>query len=822
MVSGSLMEPPLDVSAEIDRVKEVEMNGLVALHNGEPQDMLTDSSKKDEIKEIISDGDKVPNVGMTFKTYDEVSNFYKQYALRVGFGVIVKKSWFSKSGKCRRVLLGCSRAGSGRADACYQARLTAKTNCQAMIGVRRLDDGLLHIVEANLEHNHPVSPSTAQSLRCYQKMACEINLIHSAGNRSSHIVEKGIGNALEFGMLKLGEGDDVAIHQFFARMQNRNPNFFYSVHLEHHGRMKNLFWADARSRAASSYFCDVVSFDSTCLTVKYDLPLVSFIGTNHHGQTVLLGCGLLSNETVETYIWLFKTWLACIMGSQPNAFISDHCKTIQLAVAEVFPRTRHRLCLDNIMKKIPENLKGYAEFIEIRKTLKKLVYDCSRIDEFEEKWNKMIEGFRLEGNEWLNALYENRHSWVPLYLKDTFWAGMSVSKRGESLSSYFDGFVNPKTTVKQFLSKYETIIQSKCKKEAQADSESLYKVPLIASKFYMEEQLSKMYTLNMFKKFQEELKATMYCHASPIKIDGPIHIFEIKECSYMENGKRTESKDHEVCYNSDELAVHCVCGFFQFNGILCRHSLTVFKLQQVFEIPSPYILDRWKKDFKRLYRLARYSDDIIPNTPLERYEYLSVRLLQLVELGFVSEERYQLALKLIRELEKSLLDDPEGRERQPRLLSFDCQTSQCVNDLLSSQFAMSKNSKNPPSFPAKRRGRPPKKIKQSNLEILVQTNKEQDFLRPSLIGSENLVFQAASVPSPLDVHVGSQGCIDLMEDVNSNELSFSTHFGVHANPQHHLGAQNLYEQQALENPPRVQWLYPQNYQEEARTIRRTG
>ncbi|KAL0905248.1 hypothetical protein M5K25_027439 [Dendrobium thyrsiflorum] len=492
MVSGSLMEPPLDVSAEIDRVKEVEMNGMVVLHNGEPQDMLTDSSKTDEIKEIISDGDKVPNVGMTFKTYDEVSNFYKQYALRVGFGVIVKKSWFSKSGKCRRVLLGCSRAGSGRADACYQARLTAKTNCQAMIGVRRRDDGFLHIVEANLEHNHPV--------------------------------------------------------------------------------------------------------------------------------------------------------------------------------------------------------------------------------------------------------------------------------------------------------------------------------PLIASKFYMEEQLSKMYTLNMFKKFQEELKATMYCHASPIKIDGPIHIFEIKECSYMENGKRTESKDHEVCYNSEELAVHCVCGFFQFNGILCRHSLTVFKLQQVFEIPSPYVLDRWKKDFKRLYRLARYSDDIIPNSPMERYEYLSVRLLQLVELGFVSEERYQLALKLIRELEKSLLDDPEGRDRQPRLLSFETQTSQCVNDLLSSQFAMSKNSKNPPSFPAKRRGRPPKKIKQSNLEILVQTNKEQDFLRPSLIGSENLVFQAASTSSPLDVHVGSQGCIDLMEDVNSNELSFSTHFGVHANPQHHLGAQTLYEQQALENPARVQWLYPQNYQ----------
>ncbi|XP_020584402.1 protein FAR1-RELATED SEQUENCE 6-like isoform X2 [Phalaenopsis equestris] len=789
------------------------------------KEMLPDSSKKDEIKEIITDDNKKPNVGMTFKTYDDVSNFYKQYALRVGFGVIVKKSWFSKSGKCRRVLMGCSRAGSGRADACYQARLTAKTNCQAMIGVRRRDDGLLHIVEANLEHNHPVSPSTAQSLRCYQKMACEINLIHSAGNRNSHLVEKGFGNPVEFGMLKLGEGDDAAIHQFFSRMQNRNPNFFYSVDLDQYGRLRNLFWADARARAASLYFCDVVSFDSTYLAVKYDLPLVSFIGTNHHGQTVLLGCGLLSKETVETYVWLFKTWLASIMGCQPNAFISNHCKAIQCAVTEVFPRIRHRLCLYNIMKKIPENLKGYAEFIAIRKTLKKLVYDCLRVDEFEERWNKMIKEFGLEGNEWLSALYENRHSWVPLYLKDTFWAGMSVSQRGESLSSYFDGFVNPKTTVKQFLTKYETIIQSKCKKEAQADSESLYKIPLIASKFYMEEQLSKLYTLNIFKKFQEELKATMYCHASPIKIERPICIFQVKECSYMENGKRTESKDHEVCYNSEELAVHCACGFFQFNGILCRHSLSVFKLQQVFEIPSQYVLDRWKKEFKKLYRLARYSEDIIPSTPGERYSYLSVRLLQLVELGFVSEERFQLALKLIRELEKSLLDDPEGRDKQPRLLSFETQTSQCVNDLLSSQFAMSKVCKNPTSLHTKRRGRPPKKTKESNVDLLVQTNKEQDFLRSSLIGSENLVFQAASTSSPLDVHLGSQRGNDLMEDVNSNELSFGTHFGVHDNPQHHLGGQvrlqSLYEQQALEIPARVQWLYPPSFQEEAHTVPRT-
>ncbi|KAG0453637.1 hypothetical protein HPP92_024941 [Vanilla planifolia] len=137
-------------------------------------------------------------------------------------------------------------------------------------------------------------------------MVCKMNLMHASGNRSSLLVEKGCGSITQIGKLKLVEGDDSAIHQFFARMQSKNPNFFYSVNLDHHGRLKDLFWADARSRAASQYFGDVVSVDSTCLMEKYDLPLVAFIGMNHHGQAVLLGCGLLSDETFETYVWLSR------------------------------------------------------------------------------------------------------------------------------------------------------------------------------------------------------------------------------------------------------------------------------------------------------------------------------------------------------------------------------------------------------------------------------------------------------------------------------------------------------------------------------------
>nr|CAD1836972.1 unnamed protein product [Ananas comosus var. bracteatus] len=782
----------------------------------------------DNIGENVEGDDKTPRVGMVFTTYNEASSFYKQYALSVGFGVAVRKSSFTKSGICRRLILACTRGGKGRPDACYQARQTAKTNCQAMVVVKLWSDGLLHLVEANLEHNHPLNPSAARLMSCYKKMIDserEETIAQPSGQRNSQPIEKECGNASEIGRLKLGEGDDELINHFFANMQNKNPNFFYLVDLDRCGRLRNLFWADARSRAAYEYFGhDVIYFDTTFLTEKYDLPIVCFVGMNHHGQLVLFGCGLLSDETVESYTWLFRAFLTCVLGCYPGAVITDHCKSIQDAVAEVFPQARHRLCLSLIMRKLSEKFKGFGEFKTIKKAFKKVSYDSFRAGDFEEAWRKMIEKNELEGNEWLDSLYANKHLWVPVFLKDKFWAGMSISQRGKSVTSFFDSCVYPKTSLKQFLSKYEAIIQSKYKKEAHDDSESFHKTPLTISKFYMEEQLSKLYTVNMFRKFQDELKATMYCHATPTNSNGPLTTFEVKECSYMEGGKRTESKDHEVYFNDDGLAVECICGYFQFCGILCRHALSVLKLQQVFEIPSRYILDRWKKDYKKLHALGCSYDELLDDNILHCYSYLSTQCLQLVELGFISDDRYSVAIKLLKEAEKLLLDDGSGRDRQPKLLSFDSYPSENVQGLLVSQMGVSEGYKNLESSSVKRRGRPSKKERETHIETLVASNKEQDFLRSSLVGNGTNLLQADPTASQLNSQMGAPGGIDLMEETGPNELSFGTHFSTHVNHPHHMTSQTRlppsnflpgqHENQSMRNQSRMQWIYQQMLQED--------
>jgi len=52
--------------------------------------------------------------------------------------------------------------------------------------------------------------------------------------------------------------------------------------------------------------------------------------------------------------------------------------------------------------------------------MKQLVYESSTTEDFESGWNNFIEMFELQLNEWLYTLFEERHRWVPCYLKCDF------------------------------------------------------------------------------------------------------------------------------------------------------------------------------------------------------------------------------------------------------------------------------------------------------------------------------------------------------------------------------------------------------------------
>nr|CAD1827364.1 unnamed protein product [Ananas comosus var. bracteatus] len=608
-----------------------------------------------------------PRKGMVFKSFEEVCEFYNRYAQHLGFATKIKASSHKRS--YIQIMCWKGRKRDKRRLDALAPRPTLYTNCPAVLKVVLSHfDGLYHLKEVVLDHNHELNPLRMHFFRDDNMLGAGVkkrgrkdheNLrALAAGDDNSVIRERDWMNSTEEAhCLKLTKEDLEALNFFFRRMQTRNSNFFYLMDMDSECRIKNVFWADGRSRSAYHYFGDVILLDTSYLRSKLSVPLAMFIGVNHHGQQVLMGCGLLSDESVSTFVWLLQAWLSCMSGKHPLAIMTDHGSAFQEAVKLVLPGCRYRFCLWQIMKNVPEKLGGCNDYKEIKRSFKKAVFESLRPHEFDIEWSKLIEKYGLVYNEWLRSLFHDRHRWVPAFVKDTFWAGISVTRRGENMDSFFEGHIEAGTSIKQFLDKYEMIMETKYESEALADFESFHKVPPLFTQFYMEEQLSEIYTIDIFAKFQDEVKALLYCHPSLIKADGSVYMFEVRERTRVKESKIMEQKNCEVIFEANSQEVRCICCSFQSRGILCRHALSVLNFQDMDEIPSQFIIDRWRKDFKGLQAAVCPLYEVVANGPMERYENLHKQCLTLADVASISDDKYEFSLKVMNEAIGKLLEE---------------------------------------------------------------------------------------------------------------------------------------------------------------------
>ncbi|XP_024039603.1 protein FAR1-RELATED SEQUENCE 5-like [Citrus clementina] len=450
----------------------------------------------EEFEEIQEDNllDDEPMIGMSFDSEIEMYNYYREYGKRKGFPVMRRSSSKGIDGMIRHVSYVCGRSGATRSKSSNPLRPqpNAKIGCNAKLGGGLEEDGKWRIRVLNIEHNHTLlTPTKSKFFRCnrslssYAKKKLNVNdragirlsqnyqslVIEAGGHENVTFTERDCRNHIQKErLLRLGDGDAAALQNYFMRVQSEDNRFFFSMQVDDEGRLKNVFWAEPRNREAYKEFGDVVTFDTTYLTNKYDMPFAPFVGVNHHGHSILFGCGLISHEDVETFTWLFRTWLACMSNSAPIGIITDQDKAMKIAIAAVFPNTRHRWCLWHILKKIPDKLGGYKQYRDISDMLHCAVYDSQSPAKFEEIWHRMIVEYDLGGNDWLHGLYNERHHWVPCYLKDSFWAGMSTTQRSESMNAFFDGYVNSKTALKQFVEQYSNALKSKVQKEVEEDA----------------------------------------------------------------------------------------------------------------------------------------------------------------------------------------------------------------------------------------------------------------------------------------------------------------------------------------------------------------
>ena len=272
-----------------------------------------------------------PMVGMEFDSLLQVTEFYKNYAYSKGFATMTRSSRKNKGfTKTSYINLKCNRKGrySSLVDDPSKKRSTIKNSYETEIKVSMdITNRKWRILSFIENHNHDLSPSKSRHFAAFQHISTNtrrrllINdnadvrvnssiksaIVEARGYENVTYNQKDVRNFLDKERrLKCKEGDGQALHDYFVRMQGKNSNFYYALDLDDELRVRNVFWVDTRSRAAYESFHDVITFDTTCLTNKYDMPFAPFIEINHHDEFIILGCGLLSSEDTDSFMWVFR------------------------------------------------------------------------------------------------------------------------------------------------------------------------------------------------------------------------------------------------------------------------------------------------------------------------------------------------------------------------------------------------------------------------------------------------------------------------------------------------------------------------------------
>jgi len=96
---------------------------------------------------------------------------------------------------------------------------------------------------------------------------------------------------------------------------------------------------------AEECFKDTGVCDDTHKTNRFGMPYFAVHGIDRNNKTFVLAQALISHQDIPSYAWVFHFLKRELRGVEPKTFFSDGDLAIAAAIKEVFPNTKHCLCM---------------------------------------------------------------------------------------------------------------------------------------------------------------------------------------------------------------------------------------------------------------------------------------------------------------------------------------------------------------------------------------------------------------------------------------------------------------------------------------------
>ncbi|CAD6268806.1 unnamed protein product [Miscanthus lutarioriparius] len=193
----------------------------------------------------------------------------------------------------------------------------------------------------------------------------------------------------------------------------------------------------------------------------------------------------------------------------------------------------------------------------LRDELESCVLESETISTFETTWMSIIDRYDLRKNSWLQAIYNIRQKWVPLYLMDTFFVETSPTWKLETMNDFYKKYFNSKTTLEVFLNQFDLSLASRYEDEAKADMDACLNKATTKTASLIEKQAASTYTKAVFSKFQEEFTESLGFIIQKTA-DGCISKYSITK-------DEDPSDTFYVTYNASNKMANCSCKYFEFS-----------------------------------------------------------------------------------------------------------------------------------------------------------------------------------------------------------------------------------------------------------------
>ncbi|XP_019157207.1 PREDICTED: protein FAR1-RELATED SEQUENCE 5-like [Ipomoea nil] len=454
--------------------------------------------------------------------YTKGFEFYKIYGGASGFDVRHSSVKRDRSGDVIRCSLVCSRQGAkgggGRkptldvrgtssSNKQRRRRVSNRVGCNAKLGLKKKSTGEFVVSKFVEDHNHSLC---SEGFRLCREVAGSFENV-GATYVEFHNFKRDLQTYVDV-------ADGEMIIERFKTKREACDSFFFDYHLDEENRIARLFWADPIGRRSFSCYGDVISFDATCSTNRYNLVFVPFTGVDNHKR--------------------------CI------TFAAD--PAMKIAMEQVLPGCRHRFCMWHIMTKL------------------------------------LMEKYNLSDHRWFKKLYAERDHWIPAFFSDLPMSGLvRTTSRSEAQNSVYGKFTRLHSSLVEFYMQTESVLDTQRHNQAKLDAQCEGSLPEFKTPLALERHAADLFTLTIFYALQKEIEAAcFYCEVVGIHEDGGTIYYNI-------GGDCTTT--HTVQYEPSGCIAFCSCKMFQRLGLICRHMFLVFKSAHIEQLPSQYIVERWRK-----------------------------------------------------------------------------------------------------------------------------------------------------------------------------------------------------------------------------------